>query len=78
MLRVREGRCGARRTFTSSTTLFDQQATLIHTVAAMRHGMVDCLGKRVLAHLDPDARKMVHDTIDFLEEFSSPRDAAVQ
>ena len=30
--------------------------------------MVDCLGKRLLPHLDPDARKMVHDTIHFLEE----------
>ena len=34
----------------------------------MRNGMVDYLGKRLLPHLDPDARKMVHDTIHFPEE----------
>jgi hypothetical protein len=53
---------------TSSTTLFDQQVALVHTVVALRHGMADHLKKQVLPHLDPDTREVVHDTIDFLEE----------
>lgn len=53
---------------TSSTTLFDQQVALVHTVVAMRHGMADHLTKRVLPHLEPDAQDIVHDAIEFLEE----------
>ncbi|APX89646.1 hypothetical protein BV394_07900 [Brevirhabdus pacifica] len=54
--------------FASSRSLFDQQLELIRIVVAMRHGMAEHLRRRVLPHLDPDARETVQDTADFLDE----------
>lgn len=54
--------------FASSRSLFDQQLELIRIVVGLRHGMADHLRRRVLPHLDPDAREGVENAIDFLDE----------
>lgn len=52
----------------SSQSLFDQQLELLRIVVALRHGMAEHLRRRVLPHLDPDAREGVENAIDFLDE----------
>lgn len=51
-----------------STTLFDQQVALVHSVVGLRHGMAEHLRTRVLPYLDSDAQETVGDTIEFLQE----------
>ncbi|PHP26103.1 hypothetical protein [Limimaricola cinnabarinus] len=48
--------------------LMEQQVDLVRAVLERRSGMARHLTERVVPHLDPDARQVVEETIEFLDE----------
>ena len=54
-------------TFSPSKSLIEQQVDLVRAILALRGGMATHLKKRVMPHLDPDARAEVSHAVEFLE-----------